>query len=340
MSESTTQSTAQREVVGEQQNRDISETSPSQQTQRRDPVRCKVHFNRLLTLANHREAYPVFTTRLSGVEKYFADPDAMHVTADGPQESDSGIELAATHGQAKPSKTLIGRLFSGVQNHLHSSRERQRLREVLSAKLLTQEYNTKPPFIRALFADTPQGRAARKALRAMHRRMYGQGLFKFLKKPRDKYWVQTGDEFLDIIEEHGGKTVKRENAPNEKEADKLARKHVGQIAGPEYTFTLLADGTLHFSRADSNFLDKFSKHAMHSNASESVVYAGTLRVERAEGTMKRVLIMDNDSGTYAPRVDRNELARLRELMEYNFRDLDVKTLKYEFPGSEDSDDSN
>ncbi|KAJ3164633.1 hypothetical protein HDU88_005281 [Geranomyces variabilis] len=341
-------------------------------------VRCKIYFNRLLTPANKREPYPVYQLQLHDVAHFFSPPPALRKSAD------SAVDVKAA-GRKLPRRLAnpVAKLLQGIEAVVHPSAkraaERERLRKVLGASLLTQEYNDKAPRIKATFAETPQGLLARATARAVHRKMYGKGIFFGPFKRREKSWISTGDELLDVIEKHGGKPVhddddsdvkpSNDSAPppnaasssspshpppptpppsenvskSEKKARETAqRKLVRSPAGPEYTYTLLADGVLHFSRADTPILNIASKHMMHSSCARQVVYAGTMRIEAQKTNnndedkerIRRFLIMDNDSGTYAPRCDRAELRRLRDLMQWNFPGLIVLARKYVPAGME------
>lgn len=58
---------------------------------------------------------------------------------------------------------------------------------------------------------------------------------------------------------------------------------------------------------------------MHANGAEEVVYAGELSIRRREdddGVWKYVVILDNNSGTYAP--DAADLHLVREVFARNF----------------------
>lgn len=75
------------------------------------------------------------------------------------------------------------------------------------------------------------------------------------------------------------------------------------------------------------FRDIMSKHAMHSSASTEVVYAGELHIRCAHG--QYVLVVDNNSGTYAP--DKDDLPSVAEVFRRNFPGLDVIALDYRDP---------
>lgn len=324
------------------------------------PIRSKTYFNRLLTVANHLQPYPVYTLQLHNVDHFFRASGG----------ADSGVDMSAPPPPSQPRdrthrsrlKTALDRLTHCMHPSAAKAAERRRLRSVLSASLLTQPYNRKPANIRALFAATPQGAAMRATTRAVHRKLYGKGVLFGALKRREKAWLHSGADLLALIERHGG-AAKPQRAEQQQQsaeaAEKRARKNVAPCAGCEYTYTLLADGVLHFSRADTPVLDMASKHAMHSSAAPDVVYAGTLRIEErprnnsnndshndttntttaaATGTSK-VLVMDNDSGTYAPRTDRGELRRLKALMQCNFPGLAVDVRAYVPPGLDDESKS-
>jgi len=93
----------------------------------------------------------------------------------------------------------------------------------------------------------------------------------------------------------------------------------------KYTYAIIPETNMfHFSetaitkkQAGQDFL---SKHALHSNASESVVYAGEFFIDtHSEHVLKEKslrIIIDNNSGTYGP--EKKNLWRLQKLMEANF----------------------
>eukprot|EP00727_Mastigamoeba_balamuthi_P003348 m51a1_g1301 hypothetical protein (401) ;mRNA; f:197771-199424 len=83
-----------------------------------------------------------------------------------------------------------------------------------------------------------------------------------------------------------------------------------------YTYVLL-DRAFNFSETGTTFSKDFmSKHAMHANAAREVRYAGEFIVH------KHTLVLDNNSGTYAP--DPKHLPLLVEVFKRNFPGLDVE----------------
>ena len=65
-----------------------------------------------------------------------------------------------------------------------------------------------------------------------------------------------------------------------------------------------------------------SKHAMHANCARDVIYAGEFHVQRTPDGNNYKLIIDNNSGTFAP--DLNDLPKLEQLFRKNFPGLLVE----------------
>lgn len=88
-----------------------------------------------------------------------------------------------------------------------------------------------------------------------------------------------------------------------------------------YTYVIMPDSHLHFSVTSKQLATDFlSKHALHAGAATEVVYAGEFFFDRfskrAEETGKVALVIDNNSGTFAPPKER--LDSLKLLMQLNF----------------------
>jgi hypothetical protein len=92
----------------------------------------------------------------------------------------------------------------------------------------------------------------------------------------------------------------------------------------KYTYVLMHD-KLYMSETGLAVYDMLSKHAMHASAAEEVVYAGELLVREEEcvnGTPRNILVLDNNSGTYAPNAE--HLPFVRDVFAQNFFGLDVE----------------
>jgi hypothetical protein len=104
-----------------------------------------------------------------------------------------------------------------------------------------------------------------------------------------------------------------------------------------YTY-IIEDQTWRFSETGASFFVDFaSKHALHSNCARTVFYAGEFHPRPIEGWNQYdpneirqwnqwELVIDNGSGTYAP--DLTLLQKLKDLLVFNFPDLNVVT--YDF----------
>ncbi|KAI0309812.1 hypothetical protein OF83DRAFT_945849 [Amylostereum chailletii] len=107
-----------------------------------------------------------------------------------------------------------------------------------------------------------------------------------------------------------------------------------------YTYVVAVDdGSFRFSETGAAFFVDFaSKHALHANCAEAVRYSGEFHPrpeggwaayseERSDEETKWELVIDNNSGTYSP--NKEDLPRLRELLEYNFPGFRIVALDHE-----------
>lgn len=146
-----------------------------------------------------------------------------------------------------------------------------------------------------IFAPNLEGKLARELIHSVHRHVYGS-------RP-EILTLDTGEKLIAFLE----------NVPGLENS----KKH--------FTYVLLPKGIFRFSRTDESFLlDAYSKHAVHTDAAEEVVYAGEFYVQTLED--KKVLVIDNNSGTYRPH--RRGLENLKALLEKNFPGLPVVTHGY------------
>ena len=285
-------------------------------------ILCSTYSNHAFTVANYLQTYQAHTFHLEGIDYFFSDPK-------------------------EPDKLETSSLdTSGVFRHVcaffclryRKQRAAVQNRHQLAQHLLIQTYNKKPPRVRTLFSDTVEGAAQRTAVRAMHRKLYSSGLF---RRKLHTCYITSGKEFIGVIEKDGGVLLDDEKCRKKQEsedADIRRRKELAFHSSPEFTYTLLPDGVLHISRADTSLRNVASKHALQASCEPEVIYAGTCRLELRDGEEGVVFVIDNDSGTYAPKNDKGELARLKCLLEWNFHGLKVDAKIFVPPEMDDDDD--
>jgi hypothetical protein len=99
-----------------------------------------------------------------------------------------------------------------------------------------------------------------------------------------------------------------------------------------FTYVITKKSCLNFSITSRKTAQDFlSKHALHNNAREEVVFAGEFFVDRKSERYKRTgkpaLVIDNNSGTFAPPGEK--LYLLQKLLEFNFgTQFPIITLDY------------
>jgi len=148
----------------------------------------------------------------------------------------------------------------------------------------------------------------RKVIRAQHSELYS-GLMVNRTKSTGK--IFSGEEFLRLIH-YGG-----------------LKKQPPQIIF--YTYVIL-ENKFQFSETGSGFLKDFSsKHAMHSKCSKSLFFAGEFHIRPlVEGEdIGYKLVIDNNSGTYAPNPDCFPF--VEELFRRNFPGLEIECLEFNNP---------
>jgi hypothetical protein len=155
------------------------------------------------------------------------------------------------------------------------------------------EWNKNYPTIQKIFSpDHPESPVLRKAIAAEHAVIYGHGAtteYGQLKEPAD---------FFKLV-------------------------HYGQRLDKQVLFTYAITPTgWYFSETGAAFFkDMLSKHMLHSGAAFAVKYAGEFHIEKNHfGKYK--LIIDNNSGTYAP--PKADLPKLEAIFENNFPGISVE----------------
>ncbi|TDH67057.1 hypothetical protein CCR75_008446 [Bremia lactucae] len=92
-----------------------------------------------------------------------------------------------------------------------------------------------------------------------------------------------------------------------------------------YTYVITFNGWYFSETGASVIQDLMSKHMLHSGAADSVKYAGEFRIHRTDNNVYK-LVIDNNSGTYAPPVD--ILPQLKALFEDNFKGIICEVADY------------
>jgi hypothetical protein len=140
-----------------------------------------------------------------------------------------------------------------------------------------------------------------------------------------------------------GRTLKHDENGELNSADDLwnfiFRDKRGERTKPcVYTY-IIDDHTWRFGETGNRFVtDCASKHALLANASEHVRYAGQFHPRPKYGWNKLddewELVIDNESGTYAPNADL--LVNLKEFLLFNFPGLNIITYDYNDPRLKES----
>ncbi|CAF0907796.1 unnamed protein product [Rotaria sordida] len=120
----------------------------------------------------------------------------------------------------------------------------------------------------------------------------------------------------------------------------LINRNTNKIKPCVYTY-IIEDHTWRFSETGASFfVDFVSKHALHANCEQTVVYAGEFHPRPIGGWNQYnpneilswnqwELVIDNGSGTYAP--DLGLLNELKDLLVFNFPNLNVITYDFNDP---------
>lgn len=161
----------------------------------------------------------------------------------------------------------------------------------------------------------PLARVVQQALVAQHSYLYG-GTLKEVRKglAQTTGELVSGDDFVSVV--NGG---------------------VRNGKARMFTYVIMPQrghhpARLYFAETGAKFFqDMNSKHAMHSNAAKEVLYAGEFHFRKGVAPHEPAvrLVVDNNSGTYAP--DKGLLPNVRTLLERNFEGLCVETLDFKDP---------
>ncbi|KAG0245340.1 hypothetical protein B0O80DRAFT_492748 [Mortierella sp. GBAus27b] len=166
-----------------------------------------------------------------------------------------------------------------------------------------QHWNTNYDAAKRIFADSLEGLNVRNALHSQHSYLYRHG--------RNTVYgaLGTGEDWGQLL--HGDRL--------DKDVD---------LRTIVFTYSIVPKG-LYFSETGAAFFQDFmSKHAMHANRAQEVMYAGEFRLFKDNNGVWTLLI-DNNSGTYAPK--KEEIDKLKEVFERNFSGLAVIAVDREDP---------
>lgn len=182
----------------------------------------------------------------------------------------------------------------------------------------------------------PTSVAVRSGIQAGHRMLYARTSangFGIIDKPTD---------VIEIL--HGGA-----GRPGSKNAS-IQMQHAKRVKPAVYTYIISSDDdSFRFSETGAAFFVDFaSKHALHSNCNETVRYSGEFHPRPQGGwqnfsdeipdeVVEWELVIDNNSGTYAP--DKTLLPVLRRLLEYNFPGFTIHAWDREDPRLKESVDA-
>jgi len=200
-----------------------------------------------------------------------------------------------------------------------------------------QAWNKEYAAAQSIFGAGPGALALRGTIRAGHRTLYA-------RSTRDGTGpLDTPADVLALL--HGTYSLGQARSPGDPRRLR--------VKPAVYTYVITEeDETLRFSETGAAFFVDFaSKHALHANCAQRVRYSGefhprptcaggwagfgdgTADADADEHT-RWELVIDNNSGTYAP--SRELLPALRALLEHNFPGFPVCALDREDPGLKES----
>ncbi|KAG1731236.1 uncharacterized protein EDB91DRAFT_1155182 [Suillus paluster] len=255
--------------------------------------------------------------------------------------------------QSSPSAHDSRSLPYSFDGPIHYSRHNSPTMGVLTNLRDTQLYSTWKIYIKGipqLFGDTmqrwnhdykaaqaifqgPTSIAVRSALVAGHRMLYARTVLNSFGV------ITSADDVFKLL--HDG--------PRQLSGDG-SHGLTNRIKPAVYTYVISKeDETFRFSETGAAFFVDFaSKHALHSNCAESVVYSGEFH-PRPEGgwenfsdciddsSVRWELVIDNNSGTYSPNPDL--LVKVAQLLELNFAGINIVVLAQDDPELKKSRDA-
>jgi hypothetical protein len=165
----------------------------------------------------------------------------------------------------------------------------------------------------------PASIAVRSGIQAGHRLLYARtsaNKFGIVKDSQDIFGLLRGSRGID-------------------DDPSSPRPYDDRVKPAVYTYIISAeDHSFRFSETGAAFFVDFaSKHALHSNCAQAVVYSGEFHPRPVGGweafsdktpddEVDWELVIDNNSGTYSPNAEL--LPDLKKLLEYNFPGFHIK----------------
>ncbi|CAF1136639.1 unnamed protein product [Adineta ricciae] len=170
-----------------------------------------------------------------------------------------------------------------------------------------QYWNKDYTAAQAIFGSCPLTLASQSTIKLAHKALHSQTL----KNSEAGFVTDADDLWLNIFTD----------------------RTTNQIKPCLYTY-IIDDHTWRFSQTGAQFVTDFvSKHALLANCSEYVRYAGEFHPRPKYGWDRCddewELVFDNGSGTYTPNV--NLLNNLKDLLKFNFPDLNIVTYDHNDP---------
>ncbi|KAG0247942.1 hypothetical protein BG011_000702 [Mortierella polycephala] len=168
-----------------------------------------------------------------------------------------------------------------------------------------QHWNENYDNAKRIFADSLEGRNIRNALRSQHSYLY--------RHSRNTVYgaLETASDLGNLLH-----------------ADRLKADPTHDLKMILFTYSIVSK-SVYFSETGAAFFQDFmSKHAMHANRANEVMYSGEFRLFMDEShNGDWTLLIDNNSGTYAPK--KEDLHKVKEAFQLNFPDLVVIALNHE-----------
>jgi len=175
-----------------------------------------------------------------------------------------------------------------------------------------QHWNRKYKAAQAIFRNYPFSLASQATIKLGHKVLYGRTL-----KHNENGQLTNADDLWRLV---------------------FLDRTTQRIKPCIYTY-IIDDNTWRFSETDVQFFaDIASKHALLANCCEHVRYAGEFHPRPKYGWDRCddewELVFDNGSGTYSPKAEL--LNNLKELLLFNFPELNVVTYNYKDPELKES----